>query len=141
MESTLASSPCILLVEEDASLQYLLCELLHSEGFTVTVAASLSAVPTQLAEETFLHQAHAVLPHGLVVRYGRLWTTPEGERRREAKVGFFHFRGTQLCQVGFPPARDLLGTGPGRVTRQAWALACGQGTSSAGGAGWGSDSG
>ena len=33
----------------------------------------------------------------------RYWTTPEGERRREAEVGFFHFRGTLLCQVGFRP--------------------------------------
>lgn len=250
MDNVLASSPHILVVEEDASLQYLLCETLHAEGFAVTAAASLSAVPDQLAEETFalvladvfvgyhhagsftpahrlrrlaaptpvgllmtvpfsaeeahragfafvlpmpfdlsellaevatalqlplghedqqrvqmverffaareaedwpallalctetvdvflstpfglqtgrrlqgrdavrtyfaataqaareqtfLHRSYAVVPHGLVVRYVRYWTTPEGERRREAEVGFFHFRGTLLCQVGFRP--------------------------------------
>lgn len=250
MDNALASSPRILVVEEDASLQYLLCEVLHAEGFAVAVAASLSAVPDLLAEETFalvladvfvgsaragsftpahrlrrlaaptpvgllmtvpfspevahragfafvlpmpfqledlvaevaqalrlpvrledqqrvqvverffaareaedwaallaqcteavdvfpstpsglqtarrlqgqaamrtyfaataqaardqtfLHRAYTVMPHGLVVRYVHYWTTSEGARRREAEVGFFHFRGTQLCQVGFRP--------------------------------------
>jgi CheY-like chemotaxis protein/ketosteroid isomerase-like protein len=53
--------------------------------------------------QTFLHRSYAVVPHGLIVRYVRYWTTPEGARRREAKVGFFHFQGTQLCQVGLRP--------------------------------------
>jgi CheY-like chemotaxis protein len=52
---------------------------------------------------TFLHFYYVALPKGLVVRYLRLWTTPEEERRREARVALFHFRGTQICRVGIRP--------------------------------------
>lgn len=60
----------------------------------------LASAAQTMQAQTFLHRWYAALPHGLVVRYLRCWTTPEGVRRSEAEVALFHFRGEQIAQIG-----------------------------------------
>jgi CheY-like chemotaxis protein len=65
-----------------------------------TLQNILAAIGRSARSQVFLHRYYAMLPKGLMARYLRLWTTPEGERRREVEVAYFHFRGEQICQVG-----------------------------------------
>jgi CheY-like chemotaxis protein/ketosteroid isomerase-like protein len=68
-----------------------------------TLRASLALAAQAMSAQTFLHCYYAAVPNGLVVRYLRCWTTPEGERQCETEVAFFHFRGEQISQIGTRP--------------------------------------
>jgi DNA-binding response OmpR family regulator len=63
----------------------------------------LASAARSVRFQTFMHFYYAALPKGLIVRYVCLWTTPEEERRREAKIALFHFRGERISQIGMRP--------------------------------------
>lgn len=65
--------------------------------------ASLASAAQAMHAQTFLHPYYVAVPKGLVVRYLRCWTTPEGVRQRETQVALFHFRGERICQIGTRP--------------------------------------